>query len=555
MTFQQTSIHIAVSLIVGSYAFNSYAVDIQNIEEFDDYLVDNEGYYLVEVDDQTSGNEYEIELGETTTLKGLQLVTAFDESEHQTTVENNKLTWISGNIGSSDQQTDVFLYAAFSKYADVKNNTLVIESGTFAPKFQLESSYGDTFGRIVAGRTENGDLSNNQVTISGGTFYGNIEVIGAYSTPDSERFQKAENNSVTLEGQNILFRPYEGQELNVPGEHLANLYGAKMELADVTANSVTIKNLEKSLFNYVVGGYSYTGTVSDNSVSISDCTEIIANWIFAGQSYSDDDYVIANHNNIDIQKSSVTFTMIAGAENSAGGVTNSVINIANSTLLSMNTEKDPEENVSTVTGGVSFDGGSYNVSNNTIHLTDVKVETYGKGFMKIVAGGNYATTADVFNNRIIIDSTDDDFHEKDLKQADFFGSETYGKSYNNSLILNRWRGSVKSIQNFDQIIFQNFAWDKGSTLLKVEDVTSIANAEITVNAESIKFSARLENHFGEQMTLIKGETAIQFNRFATMGKKWPYPQQLLKTQSALLRITESKTLSTLNFRGQRPVNN
>ena len=172
MTFQQTSIHIAVSLIVGSYAFNSYAVDIQNIEEFDNYLVDNGGYFLVEVDDQTSGNEYEVELGETTTLKGLQLVTAFDESEHQTTVENNKLTWISGNIGSPTEQTDVFLYAAFSKYADVKNNTLVIESGTFAPKFQLESSYGDTFGRIVAGRTENGDLSNNQVTISGGTFIG-----------------------------------------------------------------------------------------------------------------------------------------------------------------------------------------------------------------------------------------------------------------------------------------------------------------------------------------------------------------------------------------------
>ena len=548
MTFQQTSIHIAVSLIVGSCAFNSYAVEIHAINDFEKYLVNNEGYYLVEVDDQTSGNEYEIDLGKTTTLKGLQLVTAFDESEHQTTVENNKLTWISGNIGTSTEQTDVFLYAAFSKYADVKNNTLVIESGTFAPKFQLESSYGDTFGRIVAGRTENGDLSNNQVTISGGTFYGNIEVIGAYSTPDSERFQKAENNSVTLEGENILFRPYEGQELNVPGEHLANLYGAKMELADVTANSVTIKNLvEKSLFNYVVGGYSYTGTVSDNSVSISDCTEIIANWIFAGQSYSDDDYVIANHNNIDIQKSSVTFTMIAGAENSAGGVTNSVINITDSILLSMNSEEDPGENVSTVTGGVSFDGGSYSVSNNTIHLTNVEVKTNDQGTMKIVAGGNYATTADVFNNRIIIDSTDDYFHDTDLKQADFFGSETYGKSYNNSLILNRWRGSVKSIQNFDQIVFQNFVWEKGSTLLKVEDVASIANTEITVNAESINFSDRLENHFGEQITLIKGET-IQFNPFYDNGQEVAIPSTI--TQDAIGIIQNNRDDDSVDFKLQ-----
>lgn len=82
--------------------------------------------------------------------------------------------------------------------------------------------------------------------------------------------------------------------------------------------------------------------------------------------------------------------------------------------------------------------------------------------------GNYATTADVFNNRIIIDSTDDVFHEKDLKQADFFGSETYGKSYNNSLILNRWRGSVKSIQNFDQIIFQNLLGRRVAPYLKLK---------------------------------------------------------------------------------------
>lgn len=55
-----------------------------------------------------------------------------------------------------------------------------------------------------------------------------------------------------------------------------------MELADVMANSVTIKDLKNSLFNYVVGGYSYTGTVSDNSVSISGCSKIIANWILQG---------------------------------------------------------------------------------------------------------------------------------------------------------------------------------------------------------------------------------------------------------------------------------
>ena len=214
----------------------------------------------------------------------------------------------------------------------------------------------------------------------------------------------------------------------------------------------------------------------------------------------------------------------------------------------MNSEEDPEENVSTVTGGVSFDGGSYNVSNNTIHLTDVKVETYGKGFMKIVAGGNYATTADVFNNQIIIDSTKDDFHKTDLKQADFFGSETYGKSYNNSLILNRWRGSVKSIQNFDQIIFQNFAWEKGSTLLKVEDVTSITNAEITVNAESIKFSDRLENHFGEQMMLIKGKAGIQFNPFYDNGQEVAIPSTI--TQDAIGIIQNNRDGNSVDFKLQ-----
>ena len=63
------------------------------------------------------------------------------------------------------------------------------------------------------------------------------------------------------------------------------------------------------------------------------------------------------------------------------------------------------------------------------------------------------------------------------------------------------------------------------------------------------------NNTALEVEVTVDETHINSIRFTTMGKKWPYPQQLLKTQSALLRITERKTLSTLNFRGQRPVNN
>ena len=265
---------MAVSSAIMSLPSLSGAVEIHSIDDFKPYVKDV-GYYLVEIDKQLSESTYEVDLNGGAIDKGLHLIAAFDDSGLQTTLENNHLIWHSGDIGSQTNPTDAFLYTAYSESGNLKNNSLSIESGLFAPKVVGSVTYG----RLVAARTDKGNLTGNTVSITGGTFFANIEVIAAYSTTASNTEQMAENNHVTINGSNgnLSFKPYGDEAFENEGRHAASIYGAKMELADVTGNSVTISGLNSgNAFNEITGAYSVDGEVRGNYVRISDSRDIAA---------------------------------------------------------------------------------------------------------------------------------------------------------------------------------------------------------------------------------------------------------------------------------------
>jgi hypothetical protein len=528
------------------------AVEIHSINDFKPYVEDH-GYYVVEIDHPLSNNTYEIDMSAGAVDKGLHLVTAYDDSGLKTTLENNHLIWHSGNIGSEDKPVDAFLYTAFSDNGDLKNNSLSIQSGLFAPKIDN----GSTYGRMVAARTEKGNLSGNSVDITGGTFFSNIEIIAAYSATASNTVQKATSNRVTIDGStgNLAFRPYGDTDFESVGEHAASLFGAKMELADVSDNSVIITNLtSSSAFNGIVGAYSVDGDVRGNYVKISDSCNVAAYWTFGGQSYSDEKYTVTDGNAVEISNSKLLFFAIASSENYAGGAENGYVLIDSSTLIPMKLYDDPSENVSYVSGGLSYAGGTQSVSNNTIRLIDVTVDTRNQGSVSFIAGGNFLTNADVFNNKIILESTNDDFHATELQEADFWGAQTYLSFHDNALVLNRWKGQVASVQNFDSLVFQNFKWENGSTLLSVKGTADIESAKITVVIPSIRFDGQLENHFGEQMTLIQGSQnhAISFNPIYDNGQQIAIPSTITEDSIGVIQNNRDKNSVEFKLQGTAP---
>ena len=173
---------------------------------------------------------------------------ASDDSKKVSGYANNNTVYIKkGKIGSSSKPTSV--YGGYSVY----NN---------ADKNKIEISGGTSYGKFVAGKSENaGNVTYNTVNIKGGTVYGSVG--GGESISGT-----VSNNSVTVTGGTI--KPLKGTVLNVFGGYSKN--------GNVLSNTV---NLYRSVSGNVYGGYSVNGDVLKNVINLYHST---AGNIYGGKS-------------------------------------------------------------------------------------------------------------------------------------------------------------------------------------------------------------------------------------------------------------------------------
>ena len=267
MAFKQSFIQSAVSMALCGLAFPALATDIHSLDEFGGYFFNSAwGVPVVEVDDKFRNNDFNVELNANEPLIGLHLYAAYSNQKGVTPVENNRLVWSNGQIGTKEHPTDAYLYVAYADEADLRNNHLEVRDGVFyqSPKDIQEMQ---SFGKLVAAGATNGDMYDNSVKITGGQFFSNFEVTAAYSNQRSTRFQTAKNNSVLIEGADVQFLPYEEftqENYKEVGEVAAAVYGANVEYGQAFDNSVTIKNLQKSAFSQLVGAFSDSGNAQGN---------------------------------------------------------------------------------------------------------------------------------------------------------------------------------------------------------------------------------------------------------------------------------------------------
>lgn len=560
MAFKQSALHTAVSMALTSVALAATATEIHSIGDFESYVhaADNGGYF-VEVDDSFQNNFYEIEL-ENTPLNGLQLYAAYND-EDTTALVNNHLVWNSGNIGSKKASSDAMLFAAYSKDGDVENNCLEIKSGAFYAKRKNDD--GQSFGKFVAARSDNGNLINNKVTITGGYFYSNIDVVAADSAESSTHFQTAENNSVLIDGGTggLKFAPYENfndSDHPMVGERAAGIYGANVESGQAFNNSVTIKKLNGSAFAMLSGAFTDSGDAKNNSVTIVGSQNLVVSTLNGAHSASYDLEGVLDSNKVRVENSTLYFGSIASGENYFGGVTNGAVLISNSHLKPIHffTGEDEEEigNVSYITGGMSEgESGDFNISGNTVHLIDSQIDVEDWGEVHVYAGGSTWANVDVFNNKIILESAKDEFNANNYQKVNFWGARTYANAYDNSLILNHWRGAVGSVRNFDTIAFKNFLWQDGETLLKVNNEALIASTHLDVDVQSIRFEGKLEDHFGEKMALVQGNNEkLDFNPTYDNGQTIAIPSSLTEDSTGVIQNNPEENSVEFRLEGTVP---
>lgn len=533
--------------IWGALSFQCVSAEttFTNIEESEkEYIVDLRTHDELQLSEDLSGYQYEVNLTEPID-HALHLYFAYTKDKNAE-IGNNTLTWVNGGIGTSTDPTDVYIFAAFSADSDVYNNTLNMEGGEFYPQ-ALSDSDNEGAGKIAAAKSDSADMYGNKVVVTGGVFHSYTEIIGAYSNDQSDTNQVASYNRVVVEGTDNSLPSFKGEVVNAP-----SLYGAKLHTADVHHNWVKINSFGKSsstenenisVFQNIVGGQAASGNVSDNRVEIVDsqfyATKILGGYLDLSD-FEEDRVFNADGNAVFIDNSEIHFKKIATSFNSTGSIHNGTILISNTTLH--------PDNEAYILGGDSW-LSSATVSGNTIHLIDVKIAEDSEGPLTISAGGSdIFTDVSVVDNTVILESLSDDFHTNGLTKAIFLGHNTFGKANNNTLVVRKWKGNIGGLEQFDSIAFTDFKWKNGESILNVLGETDISSASLKIDVNNIRFDDRLENHFGEQMSLIKGETAIQFNPFYDNGQEVAIPSTI--TQDSIGIIENNRDGNSVDFKLQ-----
>ena len=549
---KKTLLFKALLGIWGALSFQCVSAEtttFTNIDEFEDnYIVHDVNHDELHLSEDLSGYQYEVRL-EQPIDHALHLYFAYTVDKNAE-VGNNTLTWVKGDIGTLKDPTDVYIFAAFSADSDVYNNTLNMEGGDFYPQ-ALSDSDNEGAGKIAAAKSDSANMYGNKVVVTGGVFHSFMEIIGAYSNDQSDTNQVASYNRVVVEGTDNSLPSFKGE---VVKESLIapSLYGAKLHTADVHHNGVKINSFGKSsstenenisVFQNIVGGQAASGNVSDNRVEIVDsqfyATKILGGYLDLSD-FEEDRVFNADGNAVFIDNSEIYFKKIATSFNSTGSIHNGTVLISNTTLH--------PDNEAYILGGDSW-LSSATVSGNTIHLIDVKIAEDSEGPLTISAGGSdIFTDVSVVDNTVILESLSDDFHTNELTKAIFLGHNTFGKANNNTLVVRKWNGDIGGLAQFDSIAFTDFKWKNGESILNVLGETDISSASLKIDVNNIRFDDRLENHFGEQMSLIKGETAIQFNPFYDNGQEVAIPSTI--TQDSIGIIENNREQNSVDFKLQ-----
>ena len=282
---------------------------------------------------------------------------------------------------------------------------------------------------------------------------------------------------------------------NAPAAWADIIYDAYQVKGDgtetITINNNYVDGIIGQLGNTfnIYGNYQDSGDANGNgtttNVNITNNSNLSS--IYGGFSGSDN----ANKNIVHIDKST--------AINVFGGYANSNSNSGNA-----NKNKVTIKNNSTINdvyGGYSISGSA---NNNTVIIEDSTVTNHYFPKTNAVITGGYAvnhknlTTVSATNNTVkLIGSTN-------VENADIYGGRTdkgnIDVTTGNKLILENWRGSVKSVQNFSDIDFKEIDWNNGGPVLNITESPEKALANTTLNL--ISFAGGTTINKDESMTFV-----------------------------------------------------
>ena len=319
---------------------------------------------------------------------------------------------------------------------------------------------GETISDSYNGVYGNG----HSFTITGGTIDG--DVFGA-GNDDENYSEDASGGNVTINGNaEVTDAVYGGRSISGNAHHNT-----------VNINTVNISG--DSVTSYVYGGRSTNGSAHHNTVNISDGS--VGGYlgaVYGGRSISGN----AHHNTVNISGGSVTGNVFGGNSYSREAHHNTV-NISGGSVSS---------SVYGVYGGWSATGRAYD---NTVNISGGII---GEANNIVDVYGGRSDNGKAYDNTVYISG------DADIENANLYGSYN-DTDTGNTLTIDGWSGSTKSVKNFNDIAFKNINWNENKPVLTIT-VGSADDLENT-NIKTIHIAGGSNINVGESMTLIKSEDA------------------------------------------------
>lgn len=345
-------------------------------------------------------------------------------------------------------------------------------------------------GSVYGQKADTGAASGGTVIFKNGTVAGNV--FGVYGTSG------ASNGSIEMSGGTANVSMYGGQNIGSSGDVTANtivisgtanvkesiIGGDNWESGNARENKVIIRGgtFGDQSNDTIWGGYARNGNAIFNSVEISGGTvlgSIVGGETSVISAAAENNQVIIRGDNVRIYNLG-SGTSIAGGYSFYGAARNNHVVIEGASIIGKN------NGIIDIYGGGAQTLAEY----NSVTISGGTLENVN------VFGGIAMRSGTVSHNTITVTGT------ANLAGANLYGSNRAATGTNeNRLVVDGWRGTVKSLANFDVVDFQNLTFTPGATVV---DVTG--QADLTNTAVNVSFAGGQHFAVGDQMTLISNVT-------------------------------------------------
>ncbi len=399
------------------------------------------------------------------------------------------------------------------------SDVIVTENGAF--NNTVNFSGGKTI-RIEGGMVQFGVAQKNIVNLTGGILYfedaEGARVYGGFST-----YGYALENEIIVENVRLETSRTSGR---------VHFYGGNVINGNAKGNIITIKNIEKDNDNISIDVYGaeidgfYYGDNGEN-IDINNPKQTYANENkveIYGTTINNavgawNNYGFAEENKVTINGATVLEEIYGAAGNTVIG---NEVNIIGNSIIGKEGESGK------IVGGLSESG---NVIGNSVTLSGSSTV-----IGNVIAGSAGERTAELSGNTINL------FEQANVEKADLFGyQKATSNTYDNNLVIDKgWTGTANSVQNFNNIKFNNLVWNTNPD----EAVLTTNSGNLDGTNVSFTLQSGQKVNVGDSMTLVSSSTGL--GTIANAGESINTTMGVAADVSATLEQTGNKVMATVD---------